>query len=113
MSLSRKDGGLLPDTVVQDEETILADSERAMRESARLARRHGVRLHTHFAETSDENEFCAAKYGVCPVELMYRCEFIGPNVFYAHEIYFNDDELATLRQRGAHVAHCPSTNMRL
>ena len=142
MSLSRKDGGLPPDTVVQDEETILADSERvinafhdphprAMRkivlapcspfsvsedlmlQSARLARRHGVRLHTHLAETAEEEEFCAAKYGVRPVELMERCEFIGPDVFYAHGIFFNDAELDVLRKRGAHIAHCPSSNMRL
>jgi 8-oxoguanine deaminase len=142
MSLSRKDGGLPPDTVVQDEDTILADSERAivsyhdpsprsmrkivlapcspfsvserlMLQSARLARRHGVRLHTHLAETADEDEFCLSKYGVRPVELMERCEFIGPDVFYAHGIFFNDEELQTLHARGAHIAHCPSSNMRL
>jgi len=142
MSLSRKDGGLPPDSVVQDEDTILADCERVigafhdpapramrkvvlapcspfsvseelMRESARLARRHGVRLHTHLAETSDEDEFCMAKYGVKPVDLMERCEFIGPDVFYAHGIFFTDAELGVLRERGAQVAHCPSSNMRL
>jgi cytosine/adenosine deaminase-related metal-dependent hydrolase len=142
MSLSKKDGGLPPDTVVQDEDTILADSERAisayhdpaprsmrkivlapcspfsvserlMLESARLARRHGVRLHTHLAETADEDEYCISKYGVRPVDLMERCEFIGPDVFYAHGIFFNDDELKTLHARGAHIAHCPSSNMRL
>ncbi|HET6451725.1 MAG TPA: 8-oxoguanine deaminase [Spirochaetia bacterium] len=142
MSLSRKDGGLPPDSVVQDEQTILADSERAisayhdpaprsmrkivlapcspfsvsedlLRESARLARRHGVRLHTHLAETADEDEYCLARYGVRPVELMERCEFIGPDVFYAHGIFFNDSELETLKKAGAHVAHCPTSNMRL
>jgi 8-oxoguanine deaminase len=142
MSLSRKDGGLPPDTVVQDEDTILADSERVirsfhdpspramrkvmlapcspfsvseelMRGSARLARAHGVRLHTHLAETSDEEEFCVAKYGVRPVALMERCEFIGPDVSYAHGIFFTDDELRVLRDRGSQVAHCPSSNMRL
>ena len=142
MSLSRKDGGLPPDTVVQDEETILADSERAissyhdpaprsmrkivlapcspfsvserlMLNTARLARRHDVRLHTHLAETADEDEYCLAKYGVRPVELMERCEFIGPDVFYAHGIFFNDEELQTLHARGAHIAHCPTSNMRL
>jgi len=142
MSLGRKDGGLPPDTVVQDEETILADSERAisayhdpapramrklvlapcspfsvseelMRQSARLARRHGVRLHTHLAETADEDEYCLSRYGVRPVELMDRCEFIGPDVFFAHGIFFNDEELRTLRSRGAHIAHCPTSNMRL
>ena len=72
-----------------------------------------MRLHTHLAETADEDEYCLAKYGVRPVELMERCEFIGPDVFYAHGIFFNDEELATLRARGAHIAHCPSSNMRL
>ena len=142
MSLSKKDGGLPPDTVVQDEDVILADSESVigrfhdpapramrkvvlapcspfsvseslMRETARLARRHGVRLHTHLAETADEDEYCLTAYGVRPVELMERCEFIGPDVFYAHGIFFNDQELASLRARGAQVAHCPSSNMRL
>ena len=142
MSLSKKDGGLPPDTIVQDEDVILADSERVigrfhdpapramrkvvlapcspfsvseslMRETARLARRHGVRLHTHLAETADEDEYCLAAYGVRPVELMERCEFIGPDVFYAHGIFFNDKELENLRARGAQVAHCPSSNMRL
>jgi len=84
-----------------------------MRETARLARRHGVRLHTHLAETADEDAFCLAAYGVRPVDLMERCEFIGPDVFYAHGIFFNDKELAKLRARGAQVAHCPSSNMRL
>ncbi len=142
MSLSRKDGGLPPDSVVQDPDTILADSERVirkyhdpdplsmrkivlapcspfsvteelMRESARLARRHGVRLHTHLAETADEDQYCLEKYGVRPVALMERCEFIGPDVFYAHGIFFNDDELRVLLKAGAQVAHCPSSNMRL
>jgi 8-oxoguanine deaminase len=142
MSRSKKDGGLPPDSVVQDEDTILADCERVigafhdpspramrkvvlapcspfsvseelMRGSARLARRHGVRLHTHLAETADEDAYCVEKYGVRPVELMERCEFIGPDVFYAHGIFFNDEELNHLRERGAQVAHCPSSNMRL
>ena len=142
MSLSRKDGGLPPDTVVQDPETILSDSERAikryhdpdplamrkivlapcspfsvteelMRESARLARRHGVRLHTHLAETADEDQYCLEKYGVRPVALMERSEFLGPDVFYAHGIFFNDEELGVLKRAGAQVAHCPSSNMRL
>jgi cytosine/adenosine deaminase-related metal-dependent hydrolase len=142
MSRSRKDGGLPPDSVVQDEDTILADCERVigafhdpspramhkvvlapcspfsvseelMRGSARLARRHGVRLHTHLAETADEDEYCVEKYGVRPVELMERCEFIGPDVFYAHGIFFTDAELKELHGRGAQVAHCPSSNMRL
>ena len=142
MSLSRKDGGLPPDSVVQDEDTILADSERVIRQfhdpapramrkvalapcspfsvseglllrTARLARAQGVRLHTHLAETADEDAYCMEKHGVRPIALMERCEFIGPDVSYAHGIHFNDDELAVLRRRGAQVAHCPSSNMRL
>jgi 8-oxoguanine deaminase len=142
MNLSAKDGGLPPDSVVQDEETILIDSERVIKEfhdpspramrkvvlapcspfsvtenlmlqSARLARAHGVRLHTHLAETSDEEEYCISRHGLRPLELMDKCEFIGPDVFFAHGIFFNDAELDTLRARGAHIAHCPSSNMRL
>jgi len=88
-------------------------SEELMRQTARLARRHGVRLHTHLAETQDEDAYCLEKYGVRPVELMERCEFIGPDVFFAHGIFFTDQELITLHQRGATIAHCPSSNMRL
>lgn len=76
-------------------------------------RRHGVRLHTHLAETEDENDYCLEKYGVRPVALMERCEFIGPDVFYAHGIFFSDQELGVLLRSGAQVAHCPSSNMRL
>ena len=142
MSLSQKDGGLPPDSVVQTADEILADSERVitqyhdsspramhkivlapcspfsvtkelMRDSARLARVHGVRLHTHLAETRDENDFCLQMYGKRPVALMQECELIGPDVFYAHGIHFNDDELRILAETGAHIAHCPSSNMRL
>ena len=142
MSLSKKDGGLPPDTVVQTDEKILEDSERVIRkyhdpdpmamhkvvlapcspfsvtkkcmlESARLARRYGVRLHTHLCETVDEENQCKAMYGIRPVELMQECELIGPDVFYAHGIWFNDDELKILAQTGSHIAHCPSSNMRL
>ncbi|HTO21478.1 MAG TPA: amidohydrolase family protein, partial [Spirochaetia bacterium] len=88
-------------------------SERLMQESARLARKHGVRLHTHLAETADEEEYCLSRYKVRPVELMERCEFIGPDVFFAHGIFFNDAELATLHRHGANIAHCPTSNMRL
>lgn len=142
MSRSKKDGGLPPDTVVQDEETILRDSERVirefhdsdpwamrkivlapcspfsvseqlMKESAALAREHGVRLHTHLAETEDENDYCVEKYRRRPLKLMEDCDFLGPDVFYAHGIHFNDEELDLLAETGTHVAHCPSSNMRL
>lgn len=142
MSLSKKDGGLPPDTVVQTDEKILEDSERVIKqyhdpdpmamhkvvlapcspfsvtkkcmlESARLARRYGVRLHTHLCETKDEENQCKAMYGIRPVELMQECELIGPDVFYAHGIWFNDEELKILADTGSSIAHCPSSNMRL
>ncbi len=142
MSRSKKDGGLPPDTVVQDEDAILEASERAiaryhdpaldsmrrvalapcspfsvterlMRETARLARRHAVRLHTHLAETEDESNYCAAGYGCRPLALMERCEFIGSDVWYAHGIFFDDAELDLLARTETGVAHCPSSNMRL
>ncbi len=142
MSLSKKDGGLPPDSVVQTEEEILEDSERVIKkyhdpspmamhkivlapcspfsvtkrcmlESARLARKYNVRLHTHLCETMDEENQCKDMYGIRPVELMQECELIGPDVFYAHGIWFNDDELKLLAKTGSHIAHCPSSNMRL
>ncbi len=142
MSLSKKDGGLPPDTVVQDEATILRDSERVikayhdnsdfsmkkivlapcspfsvteglMKDSAALAREYGVRLHTHLAETRDENDFCIKVYGRRPVQVMADCDFLGEDVFFAHGIHFNDEELAILADTGSHIAHCPTSNMRL
>ena len=142
MSLSRKDGGLPPDTVVQTEEEILEDSERViaqyhddsdlamrkivlapcspfsvtedlMKKSVELARKHGVRLHTHVAETFDGNDFCVEVYGRRPLKLMEDTGFIGEDVFYAHGIHFNDEELKVLAETGTHIAHCPSSNMRL
>ena len=142
MSLSKKDGGLPPDTVVQTDEKILEDSERVIKkyhdpdpmamhkivlapcspfsvtkkcmlESARLARKYGVRLHTHLCETVDEENQCNAMYGIRPLELMQECELIGPDVFYAHGIWFNDEELKVLAETGSQIAHCPSSNMRL
>ena len=142
MSLSKKDGGLPPDTVVQTEEKILEDSERVIKlyhdpdpmamhkvvlapcspfsvtkrcmlESARLARKYGVRIHTHLCETMDEEDQCKAMYGIRPLELMQECEMIGEDVFYAHGIWFNDEELKTLARTKSHIAHCPSSNMRL
>jgi len=142
MSLSKKDGGLPPDSVVQTDEEILKDSERViqqfhdtselsmrkivlapcspfsvteplMRETVALARRYGVRLHTHLAETADEDDFCVQMYGRRPLKLMEDTSFIGDDVFYAHGIHFNDEELKLLSETGTHIAHCPSSNMRL
>jgi 8-oxoguanine deaminase len=142
MSLSKKDGGLPPDTVVQSPEEILADSLRvieryhdpeglAMRkvalapcspfsvtrelmiETARLARSRGVRLHTHLAETQDEDAYCQRNYGKRPLELMQEWEFVGADVSYAHGVHFNDEELEVLARTRTAVCHCPSSNMRL
>jgi cytosine/adenosine deaminase-related metal-dependent hydrolase len=142
MSLSKKDGGLPPDSVVQTEDEILSDSERCiktyhdsapdamhkialapcspfsvtkelMRDTAALARKYGVRLHTHLCETYDEADFCQSMYGMRPVDLMQECNLIGEDVWYAHGIHFNDEELKVLKQTGSHIAHCPSSNMRL
>ncbi len=142
MSRSKKDGGLPPDSVVQDEDAILAHceatirrfhdpspdsmrrvalapcspfsvSEDLMKQSALLARREGVRLHTHLAETSDEDDYCVSIYRRRPLRLMEDCGFLGPDVWYAHGIFFNDEELDLLARTGTGVAHCPSSNMRL
>jgi 8-oxoguanine deaminase len=142
MSLSKKDGGLPPDSVVQTEVEILKDSRRVieqyhdpnplamgkvvlapcspfsvskdlMVETARLARSYEVRLHTHLAETKDEDEYCLRKYGKRPLKLMEEWEFVGEDVSYAHGIHFEDEELEVLRQSGTAVCHCPSSNMRL
>ena len=142
MSLSRKDGGLPPDSVVQSDEEILKDSLRVietyhdgselsmrrialapcspfsvtrglMEETVRLARTYGVRLHTHLAETADEERYCLSSHGRRPLALMMDWGFVGPDVWYAHGVHFNDEELEVLASTGTAVAHCPSSNMRL
>lgn len=142
MSLSKKDGGLPPDSVVQTEDEILKDSQRViekyhdssdfsmkkiilapcspfsitkdlMVESAKMARNYGVKLHTHLAETMDENDYCIKKLGKRPLEIMEDWGFIGQDVSYAHGIFFNDRELDLLAKTKTSIAHCPSSNMRL
>lgn len=142
MSLSKKNGGLPPDSVVQTESQILEDSLRViekyhdpsedsmrkivlapcspfsvtienMKETAKLARIYNVRLHTHLAETQDEEEFCIAKMGKKPLALMESADFLGEDVFFAHGIFFDDDEFKVLAETKSSVAHCPSSNMRL
>ncbi|HOV94646.1 MAG TPA: 8-oxoguanine deaminase [Spirochaetales bacterium] len=142
MSRSKKDGGLPPDSTVQDEDTILAHSEATilafhddapdamhkvslapcspfsvtedlMKRTAELGRKYGIRLHTHLAETSDENDYCIEMYGRRPLRLMEDCGLIGPDVWYAHGIWFNDEELDLLAKTQTGVAHCPSSNARL
>lgn len=142
MSLSKKDGGLPPDSVVQTDDEILVDSERVinrfhddsdlsmhkivlapcspfsvskelMQQTVQLARKYKVGLHTHLAETMDENDYCLSLYGKRPLELLTDCDFLGKDVSYAHGIHFNDEELQLLQQTGTHIAHCPTSNMRL
>ncbi len=142
MSLSRKDGGLPPDSVVQSDEKILEDSLRVietyhdagvlsmrkitlapcspfsvtgllMRETVRLAREKKVRLHTHLAETADEDDYCLKTLNKRPLSLMEEWGFIGEDVSFAHGIHFTDDELDLLASTGTSIAHCPSSNMRL
>ena len=142
MSLGQSQGGLPPDSVVDTEDKILADSERLilryhdpkpgsklqivlapcspfsvtgelMRESALLARRYGVQLHTHLAETEDEDDFCLAKFGRKPVAYMQSLDWVGNDVWFAHSVWVNDDEMNVYAHHGCGVAHCPSSNMRL
>lgn len=140
MSLGRDSGGLPPMQVVQTEDQILQDSERLintyhdtnpfamqrialapcspfsvskelMIQAKDLARTKGVMLHTHLAETLDEEKFCLERYGRRPFELMEDLEWVGPDVWFAHGIFFDDAELARLN--GSGIAHCPSSNMKL
>jgi len=142
MSLGESKGGLPPDSVVEDEAAILRDSQRLieqyhdpkpgsmvqivlapcspfsvtgdlLRESAALARQYGVHLHTHLAETQDEEQFCLQKFGYRPVEYMEKVDWLGEDVWFAHSVYVNDAEIETYRNSGSGVAHCPTSNMRL
>lgn len=142
MDLSKKDGGLPPDSVVQTVDEILRDCQRAvekyhdpspysmrmvalapcspfsvsaelLRQSALLARSLGVRLHTHLCETKDEERYVLEKYGKRPLACMEDLGWIGPDVWYAHGIHFNDEELKRLADTGTGVAHCPISNMKL
>ena len=142
MDLSRKDGGLPPDSVVQAVDEILRDSARVievyhdprpgsmhqvalapcspfsvspelLRQSAVLARQYGVRLHTHLCETRDEERWTLENHGVRPLEYMSSLGWTGPDVWYAHGIHFNDEELRELARTGTGVAHCPISNMKL
>jgi cytosine/adenosine deaminase-related metal-dependent hydrolase len=142
MSLGESKGGLPPDSVVEDEDDILKDSQRLiekyhdpnpgamtqvvlapcspfsvtgdlMRQSAVLAREYGVYLHTHLAETKDEEVFCQEKFGFRPVAYMDVLNWVGSDVWFAHSVYVNQDEIRLYTQTGCGVAHCPTSNMRL
>ena len=84
-----------------------------MRESATLARRHGLRLHTHLAETVEETAFCAERFGRRPLDLVEEWGWLAGDVWFAHGVHLDDAEVARLGAAGAGVAHCPSSNARL
>jgi 8-oxoguanine deaminase len=142
MSLGESKGGLPPDSVVDSEEHILKDSQRLiesyhdatpgamvqivlapcspfsvtselMRESARLARQYGVQLHTHLAETEDEEQFCLERFGHRPVGYMQEVDWVGDDVWFAHSIWVDEAEIGVYARHKCGVAHCPSSNMRL
>lgn len=142
MDLSVKDGGLPPDSVVQTVDEIMKDSARLietyhdpsfgsmrqlalapcspfsvsaelLRQSAILARQYHVRLHTHLCETKDEENYMLAREGMRPLAFMQTLGWVGPDVWYAHGIHFNDDELKLLAETGTGVCHCPASNMKL
>jgi cytosine/adenosine deaminase-related metal-dependent hydrolase len=142
MSLGESQGGLPPDRVTEDEKFILKDSQRLieqyndhsrhammrvvlapcspfsvtpdlMRESANMARQYGVRLHTHLAETLEEEEFCLETFGARPVEYVQSLGWTGDDVWHAHCVHMSDSEIDLFSQTGTGVAHCPASNMRL
>ena len=142
MSLGESKGGLPPDSIVEDEDNILTDTARVieqfhdprpgamlrvnvapcspfsvtpdlMREAADLARAHGVQLHTHVAETLDEEGFCVEIFAMRPVELMEDLGWAGNDVWYAHGVFVDDSEIGRMASSGTGVTHCPTSNMRL
>jgi len=142
MSLGESKGGLPPDSVVDTEENILKDSQRLiqkyhdpkpgsmvqivlapcspfsvttdlMKQSAKLAREYEVHLHTHLAETEDEEQFCMQMFGHRPVGYMLSVDWVGSDVWFAHAVWVNDEEIQVFAKHNCGVAHCPTSNMRL
>jgi cytosine/adenosine deaminase-related metal-dependent hydrolase len=142
MSRGRKDGGLPPDDLVQEVDHILDDcvklvqkyhdpsplsfrqvvlapcspfsvTEALLKETAALARKLKVRMHTHLCETKDEENYCLERANMRPLAYMESCGWLGEDVWYAHGIHFNDEELALLAKTKTGVAHCPVSNMKL
>ncbi len=140
MNLSQKDGGLPPDSVVQDADAILEDSERVLKlfhdpkpgahirvalapcspfsidkrlmtETAKLAHKHDCQLHTHLCETEDEERFCLEVYGQRPVDLLEETGWLSKRTWLAHGIHFNEKEIARLGAAGVGVGHCAASNM--
>ncbi|MBU0642075.1 MAG: 8-oxoguanine deaminase [Alphaproteobacteria bacterium] len=142
MSRGESKGGLPPDSCVEEEEAILMDAERLihryhdmsdyamtrivlapcsafsvtqglMKDAARLARMHpGVRLHSHIAEVLSEEEYCIATYGMRSVAYAESCDWLGPDVWFAHAIFLNDAEIKTFAETGTGATFCPSAHMR-
>jgi cytosine/adenosine deaminase-related metal-dependent hydrolase len=142
MSLSKKDGGLPPDEVVQTEEEILSDSQRViekfhdykpfamqrvilapcspfsvtedlLRESIKLARNYKVESHTHLAETKDEDGFCQETFGMRPLDYMEKVSWLGDDVWFAHCVHLSESEIDLLAETRTGVAHCPVSNQKL
>jgi cytosine/adenosine deaminase-related metal-dependent hydrolase len=138
MDLGESQGGLPPDSVVESRDDALAATEAAasladgarveiavapcspfsvtrelMTESAELARRLGLRLHTHLAETVEEEDYCRELYGCTPVEYLGEVGWLAPDAWCAHCVHLSDDDVATFGAQGVGVAHCPTSNMRL
>lgn len=142
MSVGRSRGGLPPDDCVEDEDAILADCERVirayhdpapramvrvalapcspfsvspelMRETRRLAARHQVRLHTHLAETTEEERYCQERWGKRPLAFMEDLGWVDGDVWFAHAIHLDESEIGRLAKAGAAIAHCPTSNLRL
>lgn len=142
MSLGKSKGGLPPDAVVEDEDAIMADCQRVydayhdparysmcrlviapcspfsvtpalMRASASFARERGLVMHTHVAETMDEEAFCLRHFGVRPVELMQQLDWVGADVWWTHCVYVSEEDMSLMAETGTGVSHCPTSNMRL
>src|SRR5919199_2316894 len=134
MDLGESAGGLPPDELVEEPDEVLAETERLaarypelvvapcspfsvtgrlMEESAELARRHGLVLHTHLAETVEEETYCRELYGCTPVEYLERVGWLDGDVWCAHCVHLSDDDVRRFADRGVGVAHCPTSNLRL